>query len=165
MRPTTGFAHEKPIRGETNIWLTPRSIIETLGPFDLDPCAAPEPRPWDTAVVHYTEADNGLTQAWQGYVWCNPPYGEETGIWLSRLAEHNNGVALVFARTDTKWFQTVAEHASLLLFLNGRLAFHRPDGSLDKKAGAPSVLIAFGNHVKKQLRASGFKGIFMEIAK
>lgn len=36
-------------------WLTPRNIVDALGPFDLDPCA-PIVRPWPTAVQHYTAA-------------------------------------------------------------------------------------------------------------
>jgi hypothetical protein len=32
--------HEQPYKGETNDWLTPRYILDALGKFDLDPCAA-----------------------------------------------------------------------------------------------------------------------------
>jgi hypothetical protein len=32
--------HEKPYEGATNVWLTPKDMIDDLGPFDLDPCAA-----------------------------------------------------------------------------------------------------------------------------
>ncbi len=51
--------HEKPFEGATNVWLTPRDIIDGLGPFDLDPCAA-DPRPFDIAATNYTEAQDGL---------------------------------------------------------------------------------------------------------
>lgn len=35
----------------TDDWYTPRWLIDTLGPFDLDPCAAPENvRPFPTAA-------------------------------------------------------------------------------------------------------------------
>lgn len=42
-------------------WLTPPSILTALDPFDLDPCAAPEPRPWPTADRHITRSEDGLT--------------------------------------------------------------------------------------------------------
>ena len=58
--------HERPYRGASNDWLTPRYILAALGPFDLDPCAAPDPRPWPTAAKHFTEADNGLAHLWHG---------------------------------------------------------------------------------------------------
>ncbi len=34
----------------------------------------------------------------------NPPYGEQTERWLAKLAKHGNGIALVYARTETKMF-------------------------------------------------------------
>lgn len=37
-------------------WLTPKGIIDALGPFDLDPCFS-DPRPWDTATIHFAEQD------------------------------------------------------------------------------------------------------------
>lgn len=127
------------------VWLTPPEIIEALGPFDLDPCAATN-RPWPTADKHYTSEDDGLSQEWTGRVWCNPPYGRETGAWLKRMAEHYNGVALVFARTETQdWHKHVWPHATGINFLEGRLHFYREDGTRAKaNAGAPSALIAYG---------------------
>jgi len=76
-------------------WLTTPNIIHSLGSFDLDPCS-PIKRPWDTAKTHYCIEDNGLDKEWFGRVWCNPPYGRETFVWLSKLASHGNGVALIF---------------------------------------------------------------------
>lgn len=66
--PSKGFTHEAPVKGQSDIWLTPRHIIEALGPFDLDPCAAPSPRPWPTAAVHYdiTQGEDGLMLPWGG---------------------------------------------------------------------------------------------------
>ena len=84
-------------------WLTPPHILQALGEFDLDPCA-PIVRPWETAKNHFTINDDGLKQKWFGRVWCNPPYGLEAAIWLNKLAEHGNGIALIFARTETKMF-------------------------------------------------------------
>lgn len=112
--------HEKPYEGSTNVWLTPKGLIDALGPFDCDPCAA-EPRPFDIATVNYTEADNGLSKQWNGFVWCNPPYGPWVGAWLERMREHGNGIALVFARTDTKAMQTALHAADAVFFLAGRL--------------------------------------------
>jgi hypothetical protein len=57
----------------THIWLTPREIVTPLGPFELDPCAAPSPRPWPTAVRHIELPECGLTAKWEGRVWLNPP--------------------------------------------------------------------------------------------
>ena len=126
-------------------WLTPLEIINSLGPFDLDPCS-PIVRPWDTAKVHYDSLVDGLSTPWAGRVWLNPPYGNETGKWLARLAEHGDGIALVFARTETKmFFESVWGRADAVLFLRGRPHFHFPDGSRAKgNSGGPLCLIAYG---------------------
>jgi len=140
-------------------WLTPPEIIRACGHFDLDPCA-PIVRPWPTADRHYTIEDDGLVQPWAGRVWLNPPYGRETGKWLQKLAEHGNGIALTFARTETNmFFSTVWDRADAILFLRGRLRFHRVDGTLaPDTAAAPSCLIAYGEPNVAALQAAGLKG-------
>ena len=110
----------------TTTWLTPPELIEALGPFDLDPCASLN-RPWDTAKNHFTVEDDGLAQPWSGRVWCNPPYGREAAVWLEHLAAHGDGVALIFARTETRmWFDHVWPKAHAVNFIEGRLHFHYP---------------------------------------
>lgn len=124
--------------------LTPRHVLDALGPFDLDPCS-PIKRPWDTAAKHYTIIDDGLTQPWHGRVWCNPPYDRETGKWLDRLAAHGHGIALIFARTDTVMFQRAYRQADSVLFLAGRLTFCKVDGKPHPaNSGGPSVLLGYG---------------------
>lgn len=140
-------------------WLTPPEIIHACGPFDLDP-AAPVVRPWDMAARHLTMHDDGLTQPWNGRVWCNPPYGRDTQRWLARLADHGNGIALMFARTETDmFFQHVWRKATSVLFIKGRLHFHHVDGRrAAANAGAPSCLVAYGAPNTAALRTSGIAG-------
>lgn len=146
--PKKCFTHDRNHDIGKEEWLTPPDLVQLLGPFDLDPCA-PVRRPWDTAAEHYTVLDDGLLQPWHGRVWLNPPYGAETGKWLAKLARHGNGVALIFARTETAMFhEHVWPRASALLFLRGRLSFFNVDGTPGKgSAGAPSVLVAYGGGV------------------
>jgi hypothetical protein len=131
----------------THVWLTPPDILQELGQFDLDPCAAPEPRPWPTARQHYVEADDGLSKPWHGRVWLNPPYGSHAGAWMERMAQHRVGIALLFARTDTLVFHRhVWPYATGLLFLSGRPHFHLPTGERAKgNSGGPIVLVAYGD--------------------
>jgi hypothetical protein len=156
--------HHSP-RSETDVWLTPPHIIEALGPFDLDPCAAPEPRPWPTAAEHWTHADTPLMRAWHGRVWMNPPYGgpDVVGPWMQRMVTHGRGTALIFARTETEVFQsTVWRAATALLFLAGRLFFHRADGTrAAHNAGAPSVLVAYGLADALRLADCALPGAFV----
>lgn len=140
-------------------WLTPPELIAALGEFDLDPCA-PVRRPWPTAKHHFTILEDGLSQQWFGRVWCNPPYGPFTGDWLAKLAEHGNGVALVFARTETRtWFRCVWPEASSVLFLEGHLNFYHAAGNRSlKNCGAPCALVAYGAPNTQALAASQIRG-------
>ncbi len=151
--------HTRPNGGATVDWITPKEIIAALGPFDFDPCSS-DTQPWPTATRMLKRADNGLAQLWEGRTWCNPPYGNETGAWLSKLAAHGNGIALIFARTETAMFVDHVWHkATALLFLAGRLYFHLPNGDrASANAGGPSVLVAYGRRNLESLKNSGIAG-------
>ena len=144
--------------GKTQVHITPRWIIEVLGPFDLDPAAA-DPRPWDCAAVNYTERDDGLRQPWFGRPFLNPPFDRYVvPLWIRKLARHGCGTALLHARTETDWF----ESATAILFMADRLSFYRPDGRRQPaNSGAPPVLVAFGSDDAERLKASGIPGAFV----
>ena len=148
MNNQTNFASKATDR-TSDVWLTPRHILNPLGPFDLDPCAAPDPAIWPTAKTHFTIHDeealgDGLARDWFGRVWCNPPYSNATE-WLAKLARHGNGIALIFARTETNgFFSTVWDKADAVLFIKGRLSFHHYDGTKGGTAGCGSMLVAYG---------------------
>lgn len=154
-------------------WLTPPEIIAALGPFDLDPCT-PAIQPYPTACRRFTLLDNGLIQDWgDDRVWLNPPYSR--GViekWLARMAEHDYGTALIFARTETDAFcRYVWERASALLFIRGRLNFRQPDGTpvlrkngkTPANSGAPSVLCAYGTDDADVLAMCGIDGQFVPL--
>ena len=147
---------------QTTTWLTPPHIIDALGPFDLDPCAAPG---WATATEQYVLPQDGLALPWHGIVWLNPPYGSEVWAWLDRLAGHGSGIALIFARTETTGFvEQVWRKATGILFLHGRLHFHRPDGSrAPANSGAPSCLVAYGREGAERLRVTDLPGTYVEL--
>lgn len=145
---------------QTHTWLTPPDFLSALGPFDLDPCAAPEPRPWPTARKHITLPEDGLRADWSGRVWCNPPYGRHTGEWLERMKQHGHGTALVFARTETEvWRNYVWRGATAVLFLGYRPHFCRPCGTpAEANSGAPVAFVAYGHYDAGRLLSSGLPG-------
>ena len=155
-------------RPTTTTWLTPPAVIEALGgaeSFDLDPCTIVK-RPWPTARHHVSLPEDGLAVEWEGRVWMNPPYTTgEIGRWLRKLADHDQGTALIFARTETEAFHAqVWDRASGLLFLQGRLHFHYPDGRrAEANAGAPSVLCAYGADDLDRLASSGLEGALVPL--
>lgn len=146
-------------------WLTPRFILNSLGAFDLDPCAPVDKlRPWDTAHIHYSKEDNGLSKEWKGRVWCNPPYGKNTFLWIRKLANHGNGIALIFARTETRGFHSeIWNKADSIFFLKGRLKFHHITGEQGGTANAPSCLVAYGKNNDEILKGLNLEGKYIKL--
>ena len=162
--PTRTDRPHLPNAGLTDDWLTPPHIIKALGPFALDPCASRN-QPWRTASKMIVPPDDGLTATWIGRVWLNPPYGKELYLWLEKLASHGNGIALTFARTETKGFvEWVWKRAHGLLFLDGRLHFCYPETGEPAKgnSGGASVLIAYGRVDAAILQQCGLPGTYVE---
>jgi hypothetical protein len=150
-----GFTHERPGGGSIE-WFTPPELFDALGiDFDLDPAAPPGGVPWVPAKAHYSKVDDGLAQPWFGRVWLNPPYGRDVDRWMRKLVAHGDGLALVFTRSDTKWFSRSVAHATALCFIAGRLRFRRGDGAPAGPAAAPSVLLAYGVPCAIALAESG----------
>ena len=149
----------------TDEWYTPKWIIDQLGPFDLDPCAADNP-PFKTARKTYNKTQNGLEQPWpaDAVVWLNPPYSRELlKAFVEKLAEHDNGIAILVNRQDNLLFQNVIfPKAKSMIFMRHRVKFIRPDGS----GGNPffgSCLVAFGEECDKRLQKSNIEGKYVKL--
>ena len=84
---------------------------------------------------------------------------------MEKLAKHGNGIALIFARTETKmFFNYVWDTADSILFLKGRVTFLQPCGNVGRfTAGAPSCLIAYGKENTNYLKNSNLKGKFIKL--
>lgn len=151
-------------KNSTDEWYTPKEIIDALGEFDLDPCAPMRPL-WRTARVMYNKEQDGLKQKWEGRVWLNPPYSRPTiEHFVTRMVEHNNGIALLFNRLDNKMFQDVVfPKAKGILFMKGRIKFHREDGTIGESPGCGSILVAFGEENAETLRSSNIEGRYIQV--
>ena len=136
-------------------WETPVELFDALDEefgFTLDVCASAE-----NAKVErfFTEADDGLAQDWgRETCWMNPPYGRDVYQWMEKAqAAAKAGatvVALVFARTDTRWWHDFVWDGEAhkprdgveVRFLCGRLRFGQ-GGVFDNPAPAPSCVVVF----------------------
>lgn len=158
-----GLSSHQSARMKSDEWLTPPEILKALGKFDLDPCA-PVKRPWPTAAKHFTKRDNGFKQDWKGRVWLNPPFGREAEHWLHRLCLHGDGIALVAARTETKWFfDYIWQPSDAILFLEGRPHFHYVTGKRAPfNSGAPICLVAYGKKNAATLKNCTLAGALVE---
>ncbi len=147
---------------DVDTWLTPRYIVQALGHFDLDPCAA-ELNPFWIAAKSYTLADDGLRSAWTGRVFMNPPFSN-TAPWIRKHAEHAHGITLVPASVESVvWRDTVWKRAHGILLLHGRTRFCNPDGSATSGRPLRSIaLIGWSDYDAKILAASALAGVFLK---
>lgn len=152
--PSRGFTHEPPNGGSPE-WFTPAWVFSALGCiFDLDP-ASPiaGPVPWIPAKKFYTEREDGLKQDWEGFVWLNPPYGRGIKAWTSKMANHENGLLFVYARTDTEWFHEDVIRAGAIYLLRNRVKFNTDfNGSTAGSPGCGSLLAAYGPVADRALK-------------
>lgn len=146
-----------------NEWYTPPEIIaaarEAMGGIDLDPASCDAANRTVQSGVFYTKADDGLTQAWRGRVWLNPPYAKGligpfaeavTAKYLNK--EIDQACVLVNNATETAWFQGMARSASLVCLVQGRLKYMKDEGA----TGAPlqgQAVLYFGARQEEFIRA------------
>lgn len=151
-------------RNTTDEQYTPKEIIESLGEFDLNPCSPVKPL-WQTAKVMCNKHDDGLKQNWDGRVWLNPPYSRPLiELFCKKMAEHNNGIALLFNRMDSNLFQDVIlKTAVSMKVLRKRIRFYQQDGTQGGSPGCGSVLFAFGEQNDKILRENKLEGVYIKI--
>jgi len=130
-------------------WETPPDILKALGRFDFDPRV--------TGL-------NSLSRPWSGRVFLNPPYDRNIHLWLSRLYNHGDGIALIFARTETRHFHDwVWRRADGVFFFKGRLHFYRHGLRAKDNAGAPSCLVAYGERNDESLRTCSLAGYYVAL--
>lgn len=147
---------------DTDTWLTPRFILEHLGPFDLDPCAALANPTW-VCPNYLTKEQDGLNSPWSGRVFMNPPFSN-TAAWIRKHAEHRLGITLVPASTESGvWRDVVWVQAQYIFLLAGRTRFSNPDGSCTTgRPLRPVALIAWSEADAYVLRTAAFSGVALE---
>jgi phage N-6-adenine-methyltransferase len=111
---------------ESESWSTPQKLFDELDAefhFTLDPCATLNNALCDK---YYTKEQDGLAQRWWGErVFCNPPYGDDIGMWVRKCARGGAelAVGLLPARTDTIWFHGFILGKAEIRFIKGRIRF------------------------------------------
>lgn len=119
-------------------YYTPAWVFEQMGlTFDLDVCAPPGGIEWIPAARHYTQADDGLSQPWDGRVWMNPPYSD-CAPWIRRFIDHGNGVCLVQV-SRAGHGAAIWDSADGIMFA-GTFAFVEPAGFKRTHHGRPGEI-------------------------
>jgi DNA N-6-adenine-methyltransferase (Dam) len=118
---------------------TPRWVFDAMGlRFALDVAAPVGGSPSVPADQYFTAADDGLTQPWNGLVWCNPPYSNYQP-WSERWANHDRGVLLGYQLPQVRWTRGVFASAEAVTFTG--MEFARP-GNRTYRLRQP-VFVAF----------------------
>lgn len=137
-----------------NEWYTPARLIESarlvMASIDLDPASSAIANQTVKASAFYTKEDDGLSKAWSGNVWMNPPYAQPlmnqfAAKLIIELENINQAIVLVNNATETRWFQSLLEKCTAVCFPSSRVKFLDPTG----KEGAPlqgQAIIYFGNN-------------------
>ena len=128
---------------KTDLWETPQAIFDDLNKefgFNTDVCAIPS----NAKCSHFYSPDvDGLSQAWYGVCWMNPPYGRSIGAWIKKAYESAKAgatvVCLLPSRTDTAWWHDFCMKASEIRYIRGRLKF----GNSKNSAPFPSAIVIF----------------------
>lgn len=142
-------------------WQTPDNVlalVRQVAPIALDPCTT-EDNPTGAKVWAFLPEIDGLqlvngefgwwgsmARELNGLVYVNPPYGRAIEGWMKRCQiEAEKGaeiVALVPARTDTRWFHSscALPRAQAICFWKGRLTFR----GAPTCAPFPSALVYWG---------------------
>lgn len=112
------------------IW---RPLSRAVDGFDLDPCSGAEPTP--IAPERFTKEDDGLSKAWHGAVFVNPPWstngdGNAKHRWLKKARNESNRdavdvvVVLLPADTSSHWFHDhILAAEAVCLVGPGRIPF------------------------------------------
>jgi len=121
-------------------WGTPVHILDAArmalgGEFDLDPASNPKANERVRAAKIYTRHDDGLIWPWHAErLWLNPPFSRglvDKFVDKLLIEWHAGNVeqACVITNnsTETRWAQMLAQAASGVCFLNGRVQFHLMD--------------------------------------
>lgn len=136
---------------------TPKYITDSLGEFDLDPCAGEyttigKVNLWDG------RGENGLMEKWKGFVWCNPPFSQKE-IWAEKMIQHRNGILILPERGSAPWFGPLAEKASCYFVMGKKINFE--GGSSSNNLG--SILFPFGEIAVQRIKESGLPGHFVRV--
>lgn len=128
---------------KTELWATPQDFFNTLNKefgFQTDVCALAANA---KCARFFTPEVDGLKQDWLDVCWMNPPYGRVIAAWMRKAfesaAKGATVVALVPARTDTRWWHDYVQRAHEIRFVKGRLRF----GAATASAPFPSAIVVF----------------------
>lgn len=137
----SGTLHAHQQDPDDNEYATPpeiwRPLGRAVGGFDVDAASGAESTP--IASTRFTKEDDGLSKAWHGWVFLNPPWssngdGSAKMRWLKKARAQasrdavDGVVVLLPVDTSAHWFHDHILAASVVCFVGpGRISFEGED--------------------------------------
>ncbi len=142
-----GSKHKQKDKNTTVEWYTPdepyvQLVRQTFGgQIDTDPASNDFAQTWIKADQYFTKETDGLANShlWKGFVFCNPPYGNEPRKWLAetiRLYQLGqiDGAIFLINRSGSRWFRNIKKDLSAVCQVHDRIKFINQFGEV---AGSP----------------------------
>ena len=139
--------------------------VDVMGAIDLDPCADPQKRV--PAARHFTKEDDGLSQAWSGRVFLNPPFSR-TSDWLKHLCVYAATGAIKEAVVLVPVMALGSKSARLLMrgtascfsLMDRNVLFLKDDYSpMPMRSPFPFALVYVGENSNRFLDATESSGV------
>ncbi len=152
---------------------TPSQYIESarkvMLAIDLDPASNDMAQETVKAAKYYTVNEDGLSQAWSGRVWMNPPYTARViNKFITKLVDHymdgqvSDAIILTNNNTDTSWFHEAAKTCTAICFTAGRINFLKRDGSKSSPTNGQAFLY-FGKSKARFKKEFSRYGVIVEV--
>jgi hypothetical protein len=136
---------------------TPEWVYSELGTIDLDPCAGNDT---NIATTNWAleRGEDGLTQDWFGFVYCNPPFSQKE-TWAEKMIAHGNGILLLPERGSAPWFTPIASASKYYWVMGKKINFD--GGSSSNNLG--SILFPFGEEAVERILTSNLPGHLSQV--
>lgn len=162
--------NESLLSSQRQDWQTPSALlarVEALAPIALDPFTAPS-NPTRAQNYYTAEGSDGFLSPWGwmvpigGQVFSNPEYGDML-LPFAHKVQRERSISpstrmsiLVPARTDTRWWNILADLSQAICLLSGRVRFlDATTGQSGDPAPFPSCLFFLGHPVSEVRRYFG----------
>ncbi len=140
-----------------NEWYTPIPYLnaarQAMGGIDCDPASSDVANRAVGATTFFTQEQDGLSRAWHGRVWLNPPYSQplvrlfcEAVVLKYWDGEIQQAVVMANNATETKWAKVLFDAASAVCFPTGRIRFIDLNGGASLAPLQGQMIIYLGNY-------------------
>ncbi|NIN03688.1 MAG: adenine methyltransferase [Hydrotalea flava] len=99
---------------------------------------------------------DALKEQWNKPFWCNPPYSKVNEFikyaYEQHLKHNVNGLILVYAKVDTRWFHKYVQGKAEIYFIKGRVKFWINGKETKHPSPYPSMIICYRKSKPKTKR-------------